>query len=173
MRDVLRVELRQRFQFPIDWCTTDELTSHHDRALGALVVSPPGLLPTVEPLVSAERPAVRLVYASADEPLERIRQLAHPSVIAVASVSRYFLEMARAVLAPAVGRRHAMEECLLGGDHQHLPGPADLIVCDSVTHRLLRAKHTRSQVIHHRLVSSACLDKIDAIMADGVTSEEG
>ena len=62
-----------------------------------------------------------------------------------------------------------MEECLLGGGHQDLPSKADLIVCDSVTYRLLRAKHTRSQVIHHRLVSSACLDEIAANMANWAT----
>ena len=165
---VLRVELRQRFSFPIDWCTAHELQSNRDRALGALVLSPPGLLPKVEPLLSAERPAIRIVYASADEPLERIRQLAQPSLIVVASVSGYFLEMARAVLAPAVGRRHSMQECLLVGNNQELPGVPDLIICDSVTYRLLRPKHKRSQVIHQQLVSSVCLDEIEAIMADSV-----
>ena len=68
------------------------------------MLSPPGLLPTVDPLLPAERPAIRLVYSSADEHLERIRQFTHPSLIVIASVSGYFLQMARAVLAPAVGR---------------------------------------------------------------------
>ena len=173
IRVVLCVELRQRCRVPIDWCTTHELESNRDRALGALVLSPPGLLPTVDPLLPAERPAIRLVYASADEHLERIRQLEHPSVIVIASVSRYFLDRARAVLAPAVGGRHSMEECLHVGDDQDLPGMGDLIVCDSVTYRLLRQNYRRTQVIHHQLVSSVCLDEIDAIMADPVTSEEG
>ena len=169
---VLRVELRQRFRVPIDWCTTDELATHRDRALGALVLSPPALLPKVEPLLPAERPAIRLVYASADELLERIRQLAHPSLIVVASVSGYFLEVARAVLAPAVGSRHSMEECLLVGDNQDLPGVANLIVCDSVIYRLLRPNDKKSHLLHHQLVSSACLDEVEAIMADSVISEE-
>ena len=168
MAVVLRVELRQRFSFPIDWCTTHEFESNRDRALGALVLSPPGLLPKVEPLLPAERPAIRTVYSSADEPLERIRQLAQPSLIVVASVSGYFLEMARAVLAPAVGRRHSMREHLMVGERQDIPGVADLIVCDSVTYRLLRQKYKRSQMIHHQLVSSVCLDEIEAIMADSV-----
>lgn len=135
-------------------------------------MSPPGLLPTVDPLLPAERPAIRLVYSSADEHLERIRQFTHPSLIVIASVSGYFLQMARAVLAPAVGRRHSMEEYLMVRDNQELPGVADLIVCDSVTYRLLRPKHNPSQAIRHQLVSSECLDEIEAIMADSVISEE-
>ena len=170
---ILRVELRQRLRVAIDWCTADELTSHPDRALGGLVVSPPALLPRVEPLLPAERSAVRLVYASADEHLDRIRRLPQPSLIVVASVSRYFLETARAVLAPAVRRRHSMEECLMIGDYQDLPQAADLIVCDSVTYSHLLPKRPKFQLIHHQLVSSAFLDEIDAIMADAVTSEVG
>ena len=162
---VLRVELRQRFTCAIDTCTTDELGSNRDRALGALVVIPPGLLPEVEPLLPGERPATRIVYASADEHLDRIRQLPGPSLIAVASVSAYFLEMARAVLAPAIGRRHSMSEHLMIGDTQDIPGVADLIFCDSVTYRLLRPKYSTSQLIHHRLVSPACLEEIEASMA--------
>ena len=120
----------------------------------------------VTPLVPAECPAIRIVYSSADEHVARIRQLAHPSLIAVASVSGYFLEMARAVLAPAIGRRHSMDECLMVGDNQDIPHVADLIICDSVTYRLLRPEYHASQVIHHSLVSSACLDEIAAIMAN-------
>ena len=159
--------------FPSTGARLTSSSRNRDRALGALVLSPPGLLPKVEPLLPAERTAIRIVYASADAHLERIRQLAQPSVVAVASVSRYFLDMARAVLAPAVGRRHSMEEYLMVGDNQDLPGVADLIVCDSVTYRLLRPKHEYSQVIHHQLVSPECLDEIETTMADSVRPDEG
>lgn len=166
MRVVLGVELRQRLRVPIDWCTVQTLESDRDRAVGALVLSPPGLLPQVEALLPAERPAVRLVYSAADAHMERIRQLANPSLIAVVSVSRYFLQMARTVLAPALGGRHSLEECLMGKDEDNLPGAADLIVCDSVAYRLLRSTHKASLVIHHRLISSVCLDEIEAIMTE-------
>ena len=36
------------------------------------------------------------------------------------------------------------------------------------TYRLLRPKHRSSQVIHHQLVSSECLDEIGTTMADSV-----
>lgn len=166
MAVVLRVELRQRFTCPVDVCPVQELETNRERVLGALVLSPPGLLPQVTPLVPADNPPIRIVYASADEYVERIRQLAHPSLIVVASVSRYFLEMARSVLAPMVGRRHSMDECLMVGDKQDIPSVADLIICDSVTYRLLRPKYKRSTLIHYLLISSACLDEIETTMAN-------
>ena len=52
------------------------------------------------------------------------------------------------------------------GDTQDIPGVADLIFCDSVTYRLLRPKYSTSQLIHHRLVSPACLEEIEASLAD-------
>ena len=164
---LLAVELRQRFTCPVDACAPDELKLHR-QAIGALVLSTPGTLPEVEPLLPVERPAVRIQFSSADEHLERIRQLEQPSLIAVISVSKYFLEMARAVLAPAVSRRHSMEEYLMVGDSQEVPRVADLIICDSVTYRLLRPKYDSPKLIYHQLVSSECLDEIEAIMADSV-----
>ena len=60
--------------------------------------------------------AVAITYSSADEHLQAIRGLKTPSLVAVVSVSEYFLKMARSVLAPAVGRRHSMRCYLMAGD---------------------------------------------------------
>lgn len=162
---VLRVELQQRFTCAIDTCTTHELEANRERALGAVVVSPPGLLPEVEPLLPAESPAIRIVYSSADKHVERIRQLAHPSLIAIASVSEYFIETARAVLAPAIGSRHAMEECLMARDDRDAPCVADLIICDTVTYGLLLPMHDKSKLVRYPFLSPACLDAIEMMLA--------
>jgi hypothetical protein len=165
---LLAVELRQRFRFPVDACPPDELKSRLERAIGALVLSTPAALPKVEPLLPVERPAVPILFSSADEHLERIRQLQQPSLIAVVSVSEYFLEMARGILAPAVGGRHSLCEYRMSGDRLDAPGAADLILCDLVTYPLLRPKYSRSLVIRHNLISPACLAEIGAIMGEGI-----
>lgn len=162
---LLAVEVRQRFRFPVDTCAPDTLKSRPERAIGALVLTTPGALPKVELLLPVERPAVPVLFSSADEHLERIRQLQQPSLVAVVSVSEYFLEMARGLLAPAVGGRHSLREYMMSGERPDTPGAADLILCDLVTYPLLRAKYSKSLVIRHNLISPACLDEIGAIMA--------
>jgi DNA-binding transcriptional regulator YhcF (GntR family) len=166
MRVIMRVELLPRVACPIDWCTAEELRAGPERALGALVVSPPGPLAAVAPVLPAERPPIRIVYTAADEHVERVRRLTQPSSIALVSVSPFFLEMGRAVLAPVVGGRHALEEHLLAGDDAELPGEADLFFCDSVTHRLLRPRFPRAEIVHHQAIAAACLDEIEASVAD-------
>jgi GntR family transcriptional regulator len=162
---LLALELRQRFRFPVDTCMPDQLKARPECAIGALVLSTPAALPKVEPLLPVERPAIPVLFSSADEHLERIRQLQQPSLIAVVSVSPYFLEMARGLFAPVVGARHSVREYLMSGDRPDAPSPADLIVCDLVTYPVLRSRYPRSLVIRHNLISPACLEEIGAILA--------
>ena len=168
---LLAVEVRQRLSFPVDTCAPEGLGARPERAFGALVLSTPGSLPQVEPLLPVERPAVHLIFSSADEHLERIRQLQQPSMIAVVSVSEYFLGMARGLLAPAIGARHSLHEWRMRGNQQDTPGPADLLICDVVTYPVVRAKYPRLPVVPHRLISPACLDEIGGIMAKAVSVE--
>jgi hypothetical protein len=161
---LLALELRQRFRFPVDTCMPDQLEARPERALGALVLSTPASLPKVQPLLRIEHPAVPILFSSADEHLERIRRLQQPSLIAVVSVSKYFLEMARALFAPVIGGRHSLHEHLMSGDTPEAPGLADLMVCDLVTYPVLRPKYPRSLVVRHDLISPACLEEIGAIM---------
>jgi GntR family transcriptional regulator len=162
---LLAVELRQRFRFPVETCVPDQLKSRPERAIGALVLSTPAALPKVDSLLPVDRPAVCILFSSADEHLERIRRLQQPALIAVVSVSEYFVEMARGLLAPVVGGRHSLREYLLSGDNADSPGPADLIFCDLVTYPLLRSKCPRSLLVRHNLISPASLEEIGAIMS--------
>ncbi len=101
MQVLISAELSARFSMPIHTCSAADLLADPDRLLGALLVSPPGDIPTLEAVIPAERPAISMIYSSAVDHASRIRRLDHPSLIVVASISEYFLEMARGVLAPA------------------------------------------------------------------------
>ena len=52
-------------------------------------------------------------FNKADDHIRRIRELRQPSTIAVVSASPRFLEVARGVLASAIGTRHQLQEVLL------------------------------------------------------------
>ena len=164
MRLLLPNELARHVTCRVAACTPDELLSHPERGIGAQVLSPQGHLPKIRSVLPAERRAIAITYSSADECLQVIRGLKTPSMIAVVSVSPYFLEMARGVLASAVGRRHSVRGYLVAGKSPDRPGAADVFVCDSLTYPVMRHRHKRATVLVHRLISAACLDKVSAIM---------
>ena len=105
MRHLYRTELKSAFQCPVEACHPDELAANPGRAIGALVVSAPRPMPDVVPVLPKDRPAIPIIFSDAEEQLEMIRQLREPSVIAVVSISSYFLDIARGVLGPVIGRR--------------------------------------------------------------------
>jgi GntR family transcriptional regulator len=163
---LMAMELRQEVRCPVDVCSPDELEANPARAAGSLVLSTPASLPQVERLMPAEREPVSVLFSSVDEHLATVGRLQHPSLIAVVSVSRYFLEMARALLAPAVGRRHSLREYLLVGRKTERLGSADLVFCDSVTYGLVRTKYDKAIVIRHHVISPACLEEIRSMLTD-------
>src|SRR6266571_4470992 len=132
-----------------------------------VLAAPPGHIAAIAGLLPPERPPLPIVYSSADEHLERIRNLKEPSLIALVSVSEYFLKSARAILSPVAGQRHSICEYLLAPDAGNMPGAADLILCDVVAHQTLRGRHKRAELIRHRVIASACLDEIASFLAAG------
>ena len=164
---LMAMELRQEVECPVDVCPPDVLNANPERAAGSLVLSTPASLAKVEGLMPAERAPVSVRFSSVDEHVARVGQLEHPSLIAVVSISQYFLEMARALLAPAVGRRHSLREYLLVGRKTERLGSADLVFCDSVTYGLVRTKYVKAMVIRHNVISPACLDEIRSMLTDG------
>jgi hypothetical protein len=127
-----------------------------------VVVSPKGHILRVRSVLPAGRPAVEITYSPADEHLEAVRRLQRPSLIAIVSVSQYFLVMARALLAPAVGRRHSMSCYLMSGERPDRPGAADFVLCDSMTYPAMRPRYRSAAVSVYRLISQACLDEISS-----------
>jgi len=92
---------------------------------------------------------VPVSFSTADEHLKRIRELPEPSTIAVVSVSKVFLAVARSLLAPALGKRHSLREILLANEKASISRSADIIFCDSIAKQTLRS----SRAIHYHLLS--------------------
>lgn len=108
-------------------------------------------------------PAVAITYSTADGILDGIRQLQKPSLIALVSVSAYFLEMAQRLLAPAIGKRHSVSAHLMTGDQRTRAGAADLIVCDVVACSVMRRRHKAgTTIIVYKALSPSCIDAISA-----------
>jgi len=167
MRLLLPAELKETFKLRVDSCSVSELVSKPELTIAALVLSPPGHIAAIAGLLPPERPPLPIIYSSPDEHLKRIRSLKEPSLIALVSVSEYFLKSARAILSPVAGQRHSICEYLLAPDAGNMPGAADLILCDVVAHQTLRGRHKRAELIRHRVIASACLDEIASFLAAG------
>ena len=160
IRLLLSKELAERFTCTIEACSGEELRLDPGRSAGALVVGPPGALQEILPLLAPEHPVVPIAFSSANDQLQAIRRLSAPSLVALVSVSAYFLEMALAVLAPAVGRRHSMRGHLLTGKKLDQLGAADLLLCDSLTYPIVRARSKTSTISMYRLISDSCFDEV-------------
>ena len=93
--------------------------------------------------------------------MERIRQLAEPSVIAVVSVSLGFLKTAISLLAAAVGRKHTLCQILLPQDDLTALRGADIIFCDSVAIREVKSP----RAVHYHVVAPASLEYLASAAA--------
>ena len=161
MRRLLRQELSDMLPLlTIEATSPDKLVGNQGPVIGALVVTLPGrvwnlvagtpsLLPRGHPLLAVEPSGV-------DAHLDHIRRLAEASVIGVASISQEFLRLARALLAPFVGSRHAMEEHLLNERETKDLSGIDLVFCDIVARRSIRAR----RIVPYHLISSATAQNI-------------
>jgi GntR family transcriptional regulator len=160
LRKLIEHELRTAQEWPVEGCSREQLAMNRDLAVAALVVTTRHALDDVGGLISKERPAVAVGYSNADEHLQSIRNLKKPSVIAVVSASRLFLDVARAVLAPAVGRRHQLREILLPEEDVRPARAADVVFCDSIAR-----KHVRfPKAIHYQLLQTESISYVATAM---------
>ncbi len=164
MRRLLPEELRQRFPYPIEACTPGELLSDPQRSAGALVISPQGHIPGIRAVLPRDRPPIPITYSPADAHLDSIRQVTTPSVIAVVSVSRYFLEMACGLIATAIGPQHSMDGHLLEDARATWPRSADIMVCDAIAYPVVSGGQRTGIKFVYKLISDDCLDTIAAAM---------
>jgi hypothetical protein len=74
----------------------------------------------------------------------------------VVSASGLFLEVARSILAPALGRRHELREIQLGSEQPSAARAADLIFCDSIARKKVRS----AKSIHYPLVSAESIQYV-------------
>lgn len=160
LRLLLREELKEKLSFPVESCSIEELSLNPELTMGALVVAPPGSIPKVAPLVPKERPAIALTFSTVDEHIKTIQELQKPSTIAVVSISQAVLNTARGILAPVVGDRHSMREYLLPCENLRRLEVTDLVLCDMIAHRRVRAR----KLLPYRLVSPTCLKQLSTAM---------
>lgn len=160
LRRLLQEEIADVLGYHTDGCSLSDLAEHPGRAIGALTVAGQFLIGEVDALVPKSVPAIPLIYAAADEHLERLRKLVQPSVIAVVSVSAAFLKTARGLLAPALGRRHEVLELAFPLNDAKAVQAADLVFADSVARP--RIKHPK--IFQCRLIAPASLDYVRTAM---------
>ena len=164
MRVLMPAELSARFDLPVRACSTEDILDDRDLLLRALLVIAPGNIPTLEAIIPVERPAIAVIYSSAAEHVSRISNLERPSLIVVASISEYFLEMAAGVLAPAAANGHSLRRALISPGEPASLGAADLVFCDSCAFPIVHSIKSRAEIIRHQLISPATFDQIQAAL---------
>jgi len=160
LRQLIAEELGSMLEWKVESCSQEQLASNAGLAIGALAVTPQHALKDVYRLFPKERPVVPVGYANADEHLKTVRSLRTPSLIAVVSTSTIFLEVARGILAPALGNRHELREILLQEEGTSAVRAADLVFCDSLAKKKVRS----AKAIHYRLLRQKSVDSVDAVM---------
>jgi GntR family transcriptional regulator len=161
LREIMRAEVHEGLGWLAQSCSQDELAREPGLAIGAQVLVANHLMERVKPLVSPSRPAIGIVYSRAAEQVDLIRKLRNPSVVAVVSVSERLLRTARSLLAPAVGRKHVLNEVLVVRGLPINLGAADLVFCDTVTISLVSSRRK----VHYRLIATDCLEHIAASLS--------
>jgi DNA-binding transcriptional regulator YhcF (GntR family) len=161
LRRLVEAELQEALRWPAESCAREDLVANPGLIIGALVVVPQYGLEDVRPLVPSAHLIVPIGFNSADEHIERIRKLEHPSVIGVVSVSHGFLKTAVSLLASAVGRKHTICQALLPQDSADAVRAADIVFCDSVAHRQIKG----SKVVHYRLIAPSSLEYLSSAIA--------
>ena len=160
LRTVLLEELREQLKVRVDACSPSELSSIRDLAVGAQVVTSPGAIQQVIPLVSSHRPPIPLILSPATRYLEMAQRLDKPSLIAVVSISERFLITARSLLSPLMGEQHVLKEFLFSFNKSHDIRAYDLVYCDSLAFRFIKT----SKKTLYRLISQQSLKRISKLL---------
>jgi GntR family transcriptional regulator len=157
LREVICREVQEQLAWTVISCSLEDLLKRPALAAGAQVFAPNHIMEELRSGVPLARPAVSIHYSRADGHLNLIRGLKKPSVIAAVSVSPSLLKTARALLAPAIGRRHTFKEFLVteGKRRTELRG-IDLAFCDSLAMPTTECRHK----IHYRLVAPGCFEDL-------------
>lgn len=170
LREIVRREIEDGLGWPTQGCSPDELAREPGLAIGAQGLVARHGLERMNALVASDRPCLGIVYSLAAEHVQRIQQLQQPSVVSLVSVSPGVLRTARSLFAPAIGKRHVLQEILVadqgpvalaGNDlaESDLAG-SDLVFCDTLT---IGRIHARGKV-HYRLIATACLAELDQLL---------
>jgi DNA-binding transcriptional regulator YhcF (GntR family) len=160
LRRLIQEEIRAVLGQKAEGCSLKDLVAHPGMAIGALTVAGHSLIADVDPLVPKSVPAIPLAFSEVDDHLELLRKLRQPSIIVVVSVSVAFLQTARSLLAPALGRRHVMRDFCFPLEDPKALRAADVVFADSIAR--MHVKH--SKVFHYRLIAPASLEYLCTAM---------
>ncbi len=160
LRRLMQEEIAAALGRPAEGCSLTDLAAHPGLAIGAVTVASQYAIGDVDPLVPKSVPAIRLTFSPVDDHLELLRTLRRPSIIVVVSVSAAFLQTARSLLAPALGRRHVMRDFCFPMEDPKALKAADLVFADSIAR--LQVKH--SKLLHYRLIAPASLEYLRSAM---------
>jgi GntR family transcriptional regulator len=161
LREIMRTEIHEGLGWLAQSCSQDEFAREPGLAIGAQVLVANHLMERVKPLVSPSRPVIGIIYSRAVEQINLIRKLRNPSVVALVSVSERLLRTALGLLAPAIGRKHVLNEVLAVQGAPINLGAADLVFCDTVTISLVSSRRK----VHYRLIATDCLEHIAASLS--------
>ena len=164
MCQLLKAEVENALKCRVEACSPEELVANPKLALGAMVVSPPGILPTITKALPKERPAITVLYSSAEAHFDIVKKLRRPSVVAVVSISEAFIKLAYGLLGHMIETRHTLIDCVLNDQKTGRIPPADLLFCDAITFLRLRGYKRTKNVIPYNLISPECLQQIAAMM---------
>ena len=156
LREIIRQEVAASLGVHVGSCSPEDFANDPSLAIGAQVLAANHLLDDLKMLVPPSRPTIGLVYSQAAEHVDLIRKLKNPSVVAVVSVSESLLRTARGLLAPAMGRKHTLNEILVMKDAPVKLDIFDLVFCDTVTVSMIRSRRK----VHYRLIATACLEHL-------------
>jgi len=160
LREILCDEIQSAMPYPVRACSPEDLAADPSLAIGALAAAPVYSIGRADKLFPKDRPVIAVMFNKADEHIRRIRELTQPSTIAVVSASPRFLEVARGILASAIGTRHQLKEVLLPDANPPSPRAIDLVFCDSIAKRSLR----HSRLVHYQIVAPKSLEEIAGAM---------
>jgi GntR family transcriptional regulator len=179
--ELMKHELREGAALPADVCVLSTLQQNPSLAIGAVVAVPAYILEKLD--LRPRQVVIPLTYSPADSQLAAIRRLSRPSIIAVISISDFFLRTANGLLGSSIGNKHSFHQLLIRrtaasgdrfvisrvlsrtSDGDSLAAESltsadlrgiDLLFCDSVAHGLV--KHSRK--VAYRLISDSSLSQI-------------
>ena len=160
LRAIIAKEVGERLEWAVEGCSLAELKANKELVVGGQVCAPTYVLGKMRGLVPRDRPAVAIEFADAKDSLAKIRKLEKPSVIGVVSVSQTLLNTARALLAPAIGRKHTIRQVLVDGRSRADCGGLDLVFCDSLAMPIVKCPNK----CLYRLVAEDCFSQLAGML---------
>ncbi len=161
LREIIQTEVRASLGRTVQSCSYEEFVREPGLAIGAQVLVANHLIEDIKPLIARSRPAIPILYSRVTEQFELICKLQNPSIVTLVSVSQSLLRTARSLLAPAVGRKHTLNEILVDRSVPIRLGTSDLVFCDSITVAAVRSRRK----VHYRLITADCLEHIAASLS--------